>query len=104
MNSTEMVENKASLNNEARQYFNGKWGIMGKSNGSIVYAAQNEEDAKSTLAQWDASQEMFEALEEVIVFLGHIQPRVGEQAFEHIWTTVTEAHQKAMPCQTPSNS
>lgn len=34
---------------------------------------------------------LLEALKETVIFLGHIQPRVGEQAFNHIWSIVNGA-------------
>ena len=39
----------------------------------------------------DRVAEMYEALQETQSFLTHIQHRVGEAAFEHIWDTVTSA-------------
>ena len=41
------------------------------------------------------SPQMLDALKEVEVFLGHIEPKIGEQAFNTIWQIVTEAIQKA---------
>ena len=42
-----------------------------------------------------AAPEMLKALEEVTTFLGHVQPRIGKLAFNHIWEEVTEAIKKA---------
>ena len=38
---------------------------------------------------------MLDALNETISFLSHIQPKIGEQAFNEIYNTVLEAAKKA---------
>ena len=35
-----------------------------------------------------------EEIQEIKQFLAHIQPRVGENAFDHVWQTVEELEQK----------
>ena len=43
-----------------------------------------------------ASPDLLEALQEVKEFLGHIELRVGEAAFNEIWNTTDEAINKAL--------
>lgn len=35
-----------------------------------------------------------EEIKELIEFLGHIQPKIGESAFDSIWNTVEELNSK----------
>lgn len=66
---TEM-KNKASDMHEVRRMLSSDRYIIGhKSNDSITYYAQNEEDAKRTLALWDAAPEMLEALQNTFSIL-----------------------------------
>ena len=62
---------KASQNNEVRCFdeANNRWAIMGRSNGSIVYYAQSEDDARQTLQLWDSAPDLLAALQLVLVHL-----------------------------------
>ncbi len=75
----------------------GKRKVVGRISG-LADGVNNAElivEAEANAKLIAAAPEMLKALEEVTTFLGHVQPRIGKLAFNHIWEEVTEAIKKA---------
>lgn len=59
----------------------------------IVKSTDKEERANAQLIA--AAPDLLAALIEVHEFLGHIEPKIGEQAFSEIWNIVSQSIHRA---------
>ncbi len=89
------MENKASQNNEVREYQKGRWAIVGKSNSCIAYYASSKEDAEQTLNEWDAAPELLEVLKDVDSYFYMLWNMDALSVESVIWEQVNQAIKKA---------